>query len=192
MRMGRRADRLKADDPFLSCPLAVCPGRLPALLGWKWIPPYPAYQDETSEKTPGVQACHMHTPSCNNSSHASISPAIARRQMCCAVLCCTALCCDVAAPASASPVFQRGGPLGRRSCFSRHTTSFPDQTPFPFLSLCLAAWVSSLIDRAGKCESPLPADELIQQWQAVGEKACQSGPAVPQLPPSSWPCLMRP
>lgn len=153
-------------------------------LGWKWIPPYRAYQDETSETTPGVQACHMHTSTTN--SHASISPAIARRQLCCALL-----CCDVAAPASALPVFQRGGPLGRRSCFSCHTASFLAQAPFPFL-LSLPGVSYSLSDRAGKCNSPLPADELIQQWQAVGEKACQSGPAVPQLPPSSWPCLMQP
>lgn len=191
MRMGRRADRLKADDPFL-------PALLPSALA-DFRPCVGVEMDTTlaclprrDKREDPRRAGHMHTP--DNNSHASISPAIARRQLCSAVQCSAVLCCDVAAPASASPVFQRGGPLGRRSCFSRHTASFLAQAPFPSFSLtfCLARWESSPIDRAGECESRLPADELIQQWQAVGEKACQSGPAVPQLAPSSWPCLMRP
>lgn len=191
MMMGRRADRLKADDPFLP---ALLPSALADFRPWVGVemdttlPCLPRRDKRDDPRRAGVQACHMHTSTTN--SHASISPATARRQLCCTLVYCVVLCCDVAAPASALPVFQRGGPLVRRSSFSRHTTSFPAQAPFPLL-LSLPG-VSSLIDRAGKCESPLPADELIQQWQAVGEKACQSGPAVPQLPPSSWPCLMQP
>lgn len=172
----------------------------------------PAHPDETSEKTMRLatgrrRACHMHTP--NKTTHTRI-PHIAGncqpgRQLCC--VCCAALCALLCCavmwllhPLSASPVFQRGGPpwppilfLTSHSIFSLLRRSF---LPCLLVPLCLPArGVFSRTDRAGKCE-PLPsgcaADELIQQWQAVGEKACQSGPAVPQPSPSSWPCLMRP
>lgn len=121
--------------------------------------------------------------------------------LCRAVLCCTVLCCDVAASAfciAGLSIFQRGRAaswppilfLTSHSIFSCYCIPAPSSSLCLARSACLSA--CRLVHQVRKCESSRPEDELIQQWQAVGKKACQSGPAVPQLPPSSWPCLMRP
>lgn len=193
MVMGRRADRLKADDPFLPCLLAVCPGRLPALR-WGGNGYYPTLPTKTRQAR-RPQACRRATCTHQVATTAHTHPY--RRQLPgdrCAVLCCAVLRCAVMwlHPLLHRPSSNGAGLLAADPVSHVTQRLFLTRRTFLPISLCLAAWVSSLIDRAGKCESPLPADELIQQWQAVGEKACQSGPAVPQLPPSSWPCLMRP
>lgn len=160
-------------------------------------------RDKREDQTCGcaVRATCTYTCTHTNNSPNFTSPAIARRTtvvLCRAALCCTVLCCDVAASAfciAGLSIFQRGRAswppilfLTSHSIFSCYSRPFVFSLPG---SLCLPVCLSPRRSSA-KVRVLLRADELIQQWQAVGEKACQSGPAVPQLPPSSWPCLMRP
>lgn len=163
MRMGRRADGLKADDPFffaLSYPslFAVCPGRHPGLcweVGGGRIemdttlhasPPRRDKREDHATGRPGVAGRATCTHQTKQLRHASpISrrqlPARATVVLCCAALCALlVLCCDVAAaPAFCIARLSTGRAcLGRRSCFSRHTASFPCSGALSFLASLLA------------------------------------------------------
>lgn len=226
MIMGRRADGLKADDPFFA--LSIHPScRLPwptsgPVLGrggyrngyHPTCQPTQTRQARRQTMRPGDRALqgvpHAHTKQNNSHTHLPYRAGNCQpgRQLCCAVpRCVLCWCCAVMwllHPLSASPVFQRGGPpwppilfLTSHSIFDLLRRSFlPCTLACLSLSAWLPAWVCVFSHRSsGKVRASslwLQADELIQQWQAVGDKACQSGPAVPQPSPSSWPCWMRP
>lgn len=131
MRIGRRAGGLKAGDPFLALSLSI-PGRLPALRwGGKRILPYlPACLPRRDKRgDQASQACRRATcthPPTTNNSHASISPAIARRQLCCAVPCCDVMWLH---PLLHCPSFNGAGLLAADPA-SRHTAPFLAQALF--------------------------------------------------------------
>lgn len=190
-----------ADDPLSPCCRPPWPSSGVAL-GVRQNGYYPAKTRQA--RGPDVRVCsaghmhiHMHTHKQLTQFHVA-GNCQTTVVLCRAVLCCAVLCCDVAASAfciAGLSIFQRGRAswppilfLTSHSIFTCYSRPFVFSLPG---SLCLLVCLSPRRSSA-KVRVLSPADELIQQWQAVGKKACQSGPAVPQLPPSSWPCLMRP
>lgn len=157
--MGRRADRLKADDPFsFSLPSALADFR--ACVGERVemdttlhaSPPRRDKREDHATWRQGVPHAHTQT---KQLTHASpISPAIASQGDSCAELCCAALCALLCCavmwllhPLSASPVFQRGGPPWPPILFltSHSIFSLLRQALFPCLLACPSACLSACL-----------------------------------------------
>lgn len=176
MRMGRRADRLKADDPFL-------PTLLPSALA-DFRPCVGVEMDTTlaclprrDKREDPRRAGHMHTP--DNNSHASISPAIARRQLCSAVLCCAVMWLH---PLLHRPSSNGAGLLAADPV--SHVTQRLSLPMRPFLPFSLSAWHAGSLPPSIERES---ASLLCPQMSSFNNgRLSEKRPAnrAPQYP--SW------
>lgn len=182
-------------------------------VGNGYYPEHPAKTRQarkTRDQRPDGRVCvcaragHMHvlqahTHTCTY--HRQL-PGHRQTDSCCAVPCCTLLCvvpvcCAVMwlHPLSASPVLSTGASLLAADPVS-HVTPLLDPRS-RCLPICQPALPAlSIVDPVETVSELLslslsrPQDELIQQWQAVGEKACQSGPAVNPSQPRSTPAVL--